>query len=193
MPLPELALAIFVLLVTPGPTNTLLAIAGAERGWTRALPLIPVEIAGYLTTILPLVSVGATIIAHLPVLKLAIALIAAAWVLWLALRMWRISRPDRNDPGVTAWRIYVTTMLNPKALIFGLVLLPAATAWGLALNLGLFVGQILLVAAVWAALGAALSGRSTPPGLPDWLRRAAALWLGAIALWLVSSVLRTVV
>ncbi len=48
MSLEELVLALLVLLLTPGPTNTLMALAGAERGWTRALRLIPAELAGYL-------------------------------------------------------------------------------------------------------------------------------------------------
>ena len=37
----ELSIAIMVLLVTPGPTNTLLFLVGSERGWAGALRLIP--------------------------------------------------------------------------------------------------------------------------------------------------------
>jgi len=195
--LPELALAIFVLLVTPGPTNTLLAMAGAEQGWGRALRLIPFEIAGYLTTILPLVLAGGAILARHAVLQMAIALLAAIWVLWLAVRLWHAPPAHRPAVTVNAGRIYVTTMLNPKALIFGLVLLPAETTAGLALSLGLFVAQVLGVASVWAWLGQVLTRRAADatltPGLPAWLRRAAALWLGAIALWLASGVVRALV
>ncbi len=43
MSLPELAAAIFLLLVTPGPTNSLVALAGAERGMGRALRVIPAK------------------------------------------------------------------------------------------------------------------------------------------------------
>jgi threonine/homoserine/homoserine lactone efflux protein len=50
----ELTVAVLVLLLTPGPTNSLMLLAGAERGLTGALRLIPAEVAGYLLTVLPL-------------------------------------------------------------------------------------------------------------------------------------------
>lgn len=193
--LPEIVLAIFVLLVTPGPTNTLIALAGAERGWRPALPLIWAEIAGYLAVVLPLALVGQALLESVPVLRTIISLAAALWVLWLALRMWwlPIAEPgDETESGVSAGAVFVTTLLNPKALIFGLVLVPAQSIAGLAVHLGLFVAEIAIVATGWAALGAALApaqapaGRATSPGLPGWLRRSAALWLAAVAMWLAA-------
>ena len=37
----ELAIAVLLLLLTPGPTNTLILLAGAERGLGGAARLIP--------------------------------------------------------------------------------------------------------------------------------------------------------
>ncbi|WP_367396515.1 hypothetical protein [Neorhizobium galegae] len=37
---PEFILAILLLLCTPGPTNTLMALGGYSRGWLKSLPLI---------------------------------------------------------------------------------------------------------------------------------------------------------
>ena len=54
----EFAIALFVLLLTPGPTNTLIALAGAERGWLGALRLTPVEAAAYALVTLPLAIAG---------------------------------------------------------------------------------------------------------------------------------------
>ena len=54
MDLPALTLALLALLLTPGPTNTLMALAGAERGLGGAARLIPAEIAAYLAVTLPL-------------------------------------------------------------------------------------------------------------------------------------------
>lgn len=185
----ELALAVFVLLATPGPTNSLLLIAGAERGWPGAVRLIPAELAGYLATTVPLALVGVPLLDALPAARAAVTLAAAAWILWLAVAMWRAPAAGGGHPTVTARRVAVTTLLNPKALIFGLVLLPAA-GWGrLGLNFGLFVGQVVGVAMLWALLGAVLRGRGgARAGLHRGWRRAASLWLGALAVYLVGRI-----
>jgi threonine/homoserine/homoserine lactone efflux protein len=62
MSAPELALAILALLLTPGPTNSLMLLAGAERGLLRASRLIPAELMGYLTTVVPLALVGQSVL-----------------------------------------------------------------------------------------------------------------------------------
>ena len=73
----HLALALLALLATPGPTNALLALAGARRGVGAALPLVPVEMVAYLAVIAPLLLWGAPVVAALPVLKPALAWLAA--------------------------------------------------------------------------------------------------------------------
>ncbi|MEY4983669.1 MAG: hypothetical protein RIR62_1935 [Pseudomonadota bacterium] len=186
MTTPELTLAILALLLTPGPTNTLLFVAGSERGWTGALRLIPAELLGYLATTLPLAVAGGQVLAALPVLRAVVAVLAGLWVAWLALRLWRL---PATTPGgarsVTAGNVFVTTLLNPKALLFGLVLLPSPTQ--LAFNIGLFAGQIVLVAAAWAGFGAvvARTGARGGAGVPL-LRRIAALWLAVVSVSLIA-------
>jgi threonine/homoserine/homoserine lactone efflux protein len=187
MTLTETAAAILLLLATPGPTNTLLALAGAERGWRGALPLIPFELGAYLAATLPLAVVGARLLESLPVLRIALTFAAAAWVLWLSVAMWRPPGPGAPAAQtVDAGRITTTTLLNPKGLVFGLVLLPASEPERLVANIALFAALIVAVAASWAALGAALTAArpGTVPGLPAAWRRAAALWLGGLAAWL---------
>jgi threonine/homoserine/homoserine lactone efflux protein len=185
----ETALAILLLLVTPGPTNTLLALAGAERGWLRALRLIPSELLGYLSVTLPLALVGARLLEAAPTARTLVTAAAGAWVLWLALSMWRL--PDAQSAGltVTARRVMVTTMLNPKGLVFGLVLLPATEVAKLLGNFALFVTLIVAVAASWALLGSVLHKPATASsGLPGAWRRAASLWLGALGVYLLGRV-----
>ncbi|WP_210529823.1 LysE family transporter [Rubellimicrobium arenae] len=189
MSLTQLALAICALLVTPGPTNTLLAIAGAERGWLRAIRLIPAELGGYLATTVPLALLGAALLEELPQARTAITLVAAAWVAWLALAMWRVPAGRSGRLTVTGRRVLVTTLLNPKALIFGLVLLPAETGDDLLRNFGLFAAEVVTVAMLWAALGAVLRrGDRAEPGMPPGWRRAASVWLGGLAVYLVGRV-----
>lgn len=179
----ELAFVILALLLTPGPTNTLVALAGAERGWTRALPLIPAELCAYLATTLPLAVIGTRLFEASPLLGAAITLAASAWVAWLALSMWRLPARQDGRPEVTGRRVLVTTLLNPKALIFGLVLLPAE-GMRLAVNFGLFAVSVVGVAMAWAALGALLRRGEGDRGLSAGWRRAASVWLGALAVYL---------
>lgn len=188
MTLLEVVLAVLVLLVTPGPTNSLLLVAGAERGWRGAARLIPAELGGYLATVMPLALVGAPLLVALPAARTALALVAAAWVSWLAVAMWRLPAAEGGRPTVTARRVLVTTLLNPKALVFGLVLLPAPDPGRLALHVGLFAGEVVGVALLWTAMGATLRARSERPGLPPGWRRAASVWLGALALYLAGRV-----
>lgn len=180
----ELTLAILALLVTPGPTNTLMFLAGAERGPTRALRLIPAELAGYLATVVPLAVLGAPLIDRMPMVQAAIAVAAALWIAVLALRLWRL--PDRGDgaAGVSWQSVLITTLLNPKALVFGLVLLPDPDR--LAANIGNFALQVGIVASLWIAAGAWLgqAGGTPSPRMPV-LRRVASVWLAGLSVVLV--------
>ena len=172
----ETSLAILVLLVTPGPTNTLLFLAGTERGWGQSLRLIPAELAGYLSGVIPLMLLGTALLARYPALEPAITLLAAAWVAILAVRLIRPTKAAVADAVVSGKLVFVTTLLNPKALIFGLVLLPGLSA---STNLAIFVTQVVEVAAGWAAAGALLA-----KGQAGWLpmlRRVAAVWLAVVA------------
>lgn len=186
MTLTELCLAILVLLVTPGPTNTLLMLGGSERGFLPALRLIPAEMAGYLATVVPLALAGSHLLDALPALRPAVALMAAVWVAWLAVKLWRVPEATAGAATVTARTVFVTTLLNPKALLFGLVLLPSPSH--LALNLSVFVAQIVVVAAGWAGLGAALAAKGNGRSLPilPMLRRVAAVWLAVVSASLVA-------
>jgi threonine/homoserine/homoserine lactone efflux protein len=172
----ELSLAIFVLLVTPGPTNTLLFLAGSERGTAAALRLIPAEVAGYLCSVLPLMLVGAALMARVPMAQPLITVLASVWVAVLAVRLYRLPEPGQTHIPVDAKLVFVTTLLNPKALIFGLVLLPGPTA---TTNLLIFLAMVGLVATAWAAAGAGLQ-RRTGAAMP-FLRRIAALWLVVVS------------
>ncbi|MCX7288219.1 MAG: hypothetical protein NTW20_11875 [Rhodobacterales bacterium] len=179
----ELALAILALLLTPGPTNSLMLLAGAERGLAGAARLVPVELAGYLLAVVPLTLVGQSVLAAHPDLALVVALLAAGWVAALAVRLWRL--PTAATPrSVGARSLFVTTALNPKALIFGLVLLPSADRLGV--SLAIFVVLVVGVAFVWAGFGAALrgSGAPAPRGLFV-LRRVASVFLVAMSVLLI--------
>lgn len=187
MPLIAMIAAVAALLLTPGPTNTLLAVAGAERGWRAALRLIPFELVAYLAVTVPLALAGAALEARLPLLRPALAGLAGIWVMVLAARMWRL--PAAAGLGsVSGWQVLVTTALNPKALVIGLVLLPGAMFGLRVLALSVLIA---CVAALWAALGWLATGNPARPaadagsGAAQVARRLAALWLAALSLGLI--------
>jgi threonine/homoserine/homoserine lactone efflux protein len=159
------SLAVLLLLFTPGPTNTLLAVAGASFGVRSALPLVIAELGGYLTTISLLVYVAAPMLAGQPTASLLVTLASTAWVLLLAARLWS-HPPTANDPGAVDLRgVFVTTLLNPKGLIIGLALIPPAVGGspaGLAAPLpylATFAMLAMLVALTWLSFGAAVLRR----------------------------------
>lgn len=181
----ELSLAVLLLLLTPGPTNSLVLVAAVERGWAGAMRLVPAELAGYFLSVLPLSLVGAALLADHAGLQSAVTLAAAVWVAVLAVKLWQPLSSVTGGQSVGARTLLVTTALNPKALIFGLVLLPSPDR--LPLNLALFAGLVVLVAALWAAAGAVLrNGGVGQPRALFLLRRLASVWLATISLVLLA-------
>lgn len=179
----ELTLAVLALLLTPGPTNTLVLLAGAERGLAGASRLIPAELSGYFLTVLPLVLLGGAFLDSHPQVRTLVVLAAAVWVAVLAVRLWHLPAPLAAGPTVGARALFVTTALNPKALIFGLVLLPSPDRP--ATNLAIFAGLVVIVALFWAGIGAALrQGGTHRPGALIVLRRLASVWLAVISVTL---------
>ncbi len=175
----HLALAILALLATPGPTNTLLALAGARRGMRAALPLIPVEMVAYLAVVTPLLIWGTPLTAALPMLRPILAGLAALWVARLAFALWRMPVVESPQATVTARSVALTTLLNPKALVMGLVLMPSLHDPAKAL--AVFALVLPPVSMVWITLGAGLLSRTG-----RWLNRGSALWLAALSLLLAA-------
>ncbi|MDR6952731.1 threonine/homoserine/homoserine lactone efflux protein [Ancylobacter sp. 3268] len=186
------ALAVLAILATPGPTNTLLATAGAAGGMRRALPLMPAEIGGYLVSISLLGLVLGPAIAASPILGLGLRLVVGLYLLTTAWSLWQRSG---NAPGavgrvVTPSRVFLTTLLNPKAILFALGVVPLGTerVWP---YLAGFAGLCALVALGWIGIGT-LAGRAAGASGRGHIvpRIAAAAVAGFAALLLTSPLLR---
>jgi threonine/homoserine/homoserine lactone efflux protein len=119
-------LAVLTILGTPGPTNTLLATGGAVSGVLRSLPLLLGELTGYLIAIAVIRMVLGPVIAAYPLIGSALKVAVALYLSWIAVRLW-LRGSDLTTPArVTLPMVFVTTLLNPKAIIFALSVLPAA-------------------------------------------------------------------
>jgi threonine/homoserine/homoserine lactone efflux protein len=184
-------LTVLAILATPGPTNTLLATAGATDGLRRALVLIPAEAVGYFTAILglrlvlgplvsePLVGNSAMVIATL-------RLLVAGYLLWVSWRLWIRGADPATEGGtfITTGQVFLTTLLNPKAIVFALGIIPFAVPH---VSLYLIAFQLMAAAVgiLWIAGGAMLGrlakNRSTL------IPRMGAAILGVFAITLVAS------
>ncbi|PZF76306.1 hypothetical protein DK847_14040 [Aestuariivirga litoralis] len=177
-------LGLIALLFAPGPTNALLALSGAEAGAWRTLRLLPFVALAYAITVLPLSLLGDELQQQQHWVRAAVGFAAALWVAWMAVALWHGSGQAAGaTPGSSrAARLFITTLLNPKAFVIGLVLVPAQPSQPMAIVM--FFVVLTMAGAAWSVLGSALHGSAQ--GLPV-LRRICAAWLGLLAVLLGSA------
>jgi threonine/homoserine/homoserine lactone efflux protein len=182
-----LALGIIVVLVTPGPTNTLLAAAGLRQGTRRSLPLIGAELAGYLVAI----SAWGRFLAHaahaLPWLPSVLRIASGLYIAYLAVDMWRaaVALPDSTQPANGLRALFVATLLNPKALLFAGTIFPSVAfeQWTVyALAMSVFACLLVPIALAWIAFGAALGSGKLTWLDPVKMQRGASIVLGMFSL-----------
>lgn len=158
------SVAVLTLLVVPGPTNTLLAASGAARGWRASSPLLMAEIVGYLISISTQMLALGPVLAARPHWAATLKLAAAGWVAWCGWRMWRQSARTIQavETPVGFRHVLFTTLVNPKAVIFALVVFPAqpyAQQWP---YLALFAAITIAVGSLWIGIGKVLAQAVAP-------------------------------
>lgn len=177
-------LAATIILATPGPTNTILAASGAAMGWRRARVLPLAEAAGYLlATSCYLVLAGS--LAHLAVAMAALKACAAAWLLYAAWQLWgrQMHAADADVP-VSVRRVFITTLLNPKAMLVGAILIPSLEEASRLRAIAIYAGLSLAAGALWTLGGSLLPRRFRP-----YSYRAAAIVVGLFSVAAASSAL----
>ena len=85
---------VVTILLTPGPTNTLLASAGIQAGVKQSLKLIPAEVMGYLIAITSWGVLLESFSHFIPWLPALLKLISATFILYLAFKLWITSTND---------------------------------------------------------------------------------------------------
>ncbi|WP_376742295.1 hypothetical protein [Ensifer canadensis] len=126
-----------------------------------------------------------------PQIGLALRIVAAFWVLFLAYALWTTGDDNRASPEITTQRVFVTTLLNPKALIVALVLLPQT---GLVATIPWITGFSLLVVVAgsfWIGAGAMLIRLSRGAHMSNLPRRIAAVCLAVFSFGIAGSALAT--
>lgn len=147
------------LLAAPGPTNALLAASGVSVGLRRSLALVACVVAGYALSITTLAVLVGPVLRASPPVALALRLACGLWLALNALTLWRGGAAAPGAAVVGPWRVFVTTLLNPKGAVLAFAVLPhlAAGRYREALPYGAALGAVIaLVSAAWVALGAAV-------------------------------------
>ena len=110
---------VVTILLTPGPTNTLLASAGIQAGVKHSLKLIPAEVIGYLIAITSWGVLLESVSHFIPWLPAILKLMSAGFILYLAFKLWMTSSEDikLDRPLITPKALFLATLLNPKALL----------------------------------------------------------------------------
>lgn len=147
------------ILLTPGPTNTLLAAGGATLPLRRALLLPFAEALGY-TLAVSAFFLMAQGLQGRPETFVAIKLVAAAWLTYAAVKLWRTRfEAGAASPRFAFGRVFLTTLVNPKALLVGVVFIPQQP-FGTALPwIGAYAGLSIFAGLGWVFLGSLLPRR----------------------------------
>jgi threonine/homoserine/homoserine lactone efflux protein len=146
--------AVVTLLATPGPTNTLLATSGALSGFRRSLPLLAAELAGYLLAVCLIGLVLRPVLLAVPLLAISLKVVVAVYLLNIAWKLWRRGATPDAVGVVSAPAMFVATLLNPKAIIFSLGILPFGHP-GIEPYLAGFSVLVVCLGAIWIGIGRA--------------------------------------
>ncbi|MCH7304016.1 LysE family transporter [Acinetobacter sp. NIPH 1869] len=152
---------IITILLTPGPTNTLLASSGIQTGIKASLKLIPAEVIGYFIAITTWGFLLESVSHVVPWLPPLIKLLSATFIIYLAIKLWITSTKqfDLDQPLINSKALFVATLLNPKALLFASAIFPH-TAWlnlhEYVVHMGTFLALITPIAFLWIAFGSIL-------------------------------------
>lgn len=180
-------LAAITLLAVPGPTNTLLALSGATAGFRRSLPLLLGELAGYNVSIVAQRAAIGVLFAGSSKPETLLRVLVALYLVYLSIRLWRTKTVDQQA-SFGAGRVFVTTLLNPKALIVALVLMPPEPIVP-SFHLSMFSALTVGAGTAWIAAGA-LAKRVSNDRYAFVFSKLAAVALVTFATFIVSSVLR---
>jgi threonine/homoserine/homoserine lactone efflux protein len=177
------ALSVLALLVVPGPTNTLLAGAGATRGVRRSLALLVGELAGYNITVAVMRQTLGAVANETSGAQLFLKCAVVAYLVFLAIRLWRAPL-TAGASGFTLRRVFVTTLLNPKGLIFSLFIFPPPPTPIAAYFLA-FSAMVVAIGATWVVAGS-LIAQFTKPSFSVIVPRICACAMAAFAIVVVS-------
>lgn len=179
-----------IVLLTPGPTNTLLAAAGLAQGVKRALPLIAFELGGYCIAISGWGIFLATLEPYYPWLSTVSRVACSCYLLYVAIKIWCSTEnfPMTGSRTIGPVTVFVTTVLNPKGLLFASAIFPPPAfdnGQVYVIAAALFACMVVPIGSAWVVLGAVIGSGRVLSLNPIKLQRALAVVLGVFSATLV--------
>lgn len=172
-------------LAIPGPTNSLLFVSGMSRGFRASLNLILAEVGAYLISISSLVLVLEPVTRTYPTVPQLLRVACSIYLIHLAIRLWRSGGQKIQDSHpITVRRVFFTTLMNPKNLIFafGIFPIPSAGSGELLPYLAGFSAICTVVASGWIAAGALIQSNAAKRIHLGWVYRGEAFLLAGFAI-----------
>lgn len=183
----QFALAVLLLLATPGPTNTVMATAGAVNRGEGPWLFMLAELCGYFAIVLLARLVLLPLIEGHPWVGVALKVLVVAYLVYAAIRLWRTPVAIDGIAGrITPQLVALTTFLNPKGLIFAIAIIPAQHPQ-LPAFFAAFAILVLVVGGGWFMAGrtlGVLAGKRA-----DLLPRVGSVALVGFAFYLLASVI----
>lgn len=181
---------VLTVLAIPGPTNSLLFVSGVSRGFQPSLKLIIAEVGAYLITLSVLIAALKPLISAHPTMPQLLRVACSIVLVYVAVKLWQSGGPAVLDSHpITPRRVFLTTLMNPKNLIFAFGIFPSPTTGfsDLLPYLAAFAIICTGVASGWIATGAWFHSRAADRRRLQWVYRSEACLLGGFAIMLVVS------
>ncbi|MDY0249416.1 MAG: LysE family translocator [Pseudomonas sp.] len=185
---------IFVMSVTPGPNNLLLASSGVNFGFKRTLPMsLGISLGSGVQCFIALETFS-FLMQWVEVIRLPIALLGCLYLLWLSWMLYKASTPDkavRAQP-LTFWHMFFFQWVNPKAWLMAInvAVLFGATEGNILLS-NVLIAVVSSVVnypciTLWAILGDRLRQVLQRPRSLSIFNTVMAVMMAVTAIWLLA-------
>ena len=177
-------------LALPGPTNSLLFVSGVSRGFQASLTLVLAELGAYLLSLSTLVLILVPVSQSISTISHLLRLLCSSYLVYVAYWLWQSGeRGVRASHPITFPRVFLTTLVNPKNLIFafGVFPVPSATPEGMIPYFAGFSAICTGVGCCWIAAGAMLHSTDAHKLHLNWFYRGEACLLVGFAVLILFS------
>lgn len=178
--------ALMLLLLAPGPTNTLLFRAGVLFGYRASWTLALIECLAYLLQVSVWGAALLYLAAFSPWALKATQLAAACYLLYVSYKLWqrKNSTVDAGGDRFSGPYFFWLTVMNPKGLLIASFIAPANAFATLPVYAGFMATLALVVIPVgsaWIVLGSRFEGIQKAWLTPLKINRATSLAIGCFA------------